>query len=832
MTKIYYYAALLAATMSVTACQDYAPEFSPEEIRYKQEFKKMFGEIDPQQDWNLASRASVQVTVGETSQVRIYALNADKYQIVGDYSNVSGTQTLSVDVLEGISELMVTDGNTAVKTTVGGSVSFGSATRSLYPGTYGDGDIVAVSGSDGERKIFTRQEVQAWNTVLPEIAVSGESNGLSSMQTHKLCNLNKVTKDFLMVSTGTFYLYPLFYLTNQINTVGIYIKEGNTFKYAPLYTIRSGDELQTGNWGDWYTINGSYDDPVNRIDYDYAANGYTNDNFTPAVWTEYTAPDGTSNGYVGGNFYKYNSTSGQYEWQSGGQTLQDGTKFKTLTTLAQTRNYVWANVGYSMANTDGSLPTTVDKVRSRPIKVTIPEGTVFGFYLQLGGSATSPTPTFYSQSELNSDMDYVLAFDSEGIVDPSNTTLSSTKHACHVVNFEIDGTTYLGFEDWTNTNQESDMDFNDVMMVISGAKPTVIDEDPTTASWVLACEDLGNSFDTDYNDVVFRVEHVSGRTTATVTPLAAGGTLASHVFFNSQDLGEIHQMFGAAPQNSGSYSPINVGSSRGNAGHQKTITVDKDFTMTSYQVGESNQGNANMGGFSVKVLPSGAAAGSNSFGEASVVSAPSVGKIPEIICLPYSYTVEDTPTTGKKTTYTWAWSQELKTLAAKSGVTTYGAGSYPEFANWVNDHNSNTDWYMHPTEGLTVAESKVVEDMAVGGGDDGNGGNSDPYIANGYSKLTQQEIIGGWKRGFDLSELKSAITSGNVEIVFVASAWNNGCTVHLGSSTDVTSWVNWSFSKVNDTTYSATKSISELTTDYIYCCSANAEPTMYYKAVQ
>lgn len=49
--------------------------------------------------------------------------------------------------------------------------------------------------------------------------------------------------------------------------------------------------------------------------------------------------------------------------------------------------------------------------------------------------------------------------------------------------------------------------------------------DPEPMSWIFACEDLGGSFDYDFNDVVWEVIHAAGTTELKVKLLAAGGTL-------------------------------------------------------------------------------------------------------------------------------------------------------------------------------------------------------------------------------------------------------------------------------------------------------------------
>lgn len=73
----------------------------------------------------------------------------------------------------------------------------------------------------------------------------------------------------------------------------------------------------------------------------------------------------------------------------------------------------------------------------------------------------------------------------------------------------------------------------------------------------IMCEDLGNTFDFDFNDVVFDVyfENVSGRTDAVITLQAAGGTLPIFVGVTpDNDQYEAHRLL----ENSSS-TPVNVG---------------------------------------------------------------------------------------------------------------------------------------------------------------------------------------------------------------------------------------------------------------------------------
>ena len=702
----YVFMPVAAALMvSLAACSDYDNGYTQKELQYAKDFKAVFGEIDSEQDWNVAERTSVTVTTQQNSQVKIYALVDGTYSLVGDYSNVSGTRELGIDVRKGVTDLIVSDGNEAVKTTVGGSANLGG-TRTVHE----------IEGAVTIKKITDPAGVTIGETLYPmykEVskadyeAVTDEKTGAvpeigdghrTNVDGNCYTNLNRVVHDFSYVSTGKFVVYPYYWQTSNTNTIGIYYYEGGQRIEVPLYTIKGGDELQyltkPGQEPYWQDIF-DFTDPRNARDYNWAAAGYTSANFKPAVWTV-----------------------NQY----------DNTKYD-LTKVAQilvTPNGSWQS--YTGGNCNEIFSSySAQMVRGQGIVVDIREGTVFGMYL-LDASGFK----CYSQSELNTSDQC-----GPGVTDDGQNKAGSVKNdnslrPSYASTFHVGDQMFLGFEDWANQWKNSDMDFNDVVFAFSGATPTVINEDKEAGTWLLACEDLGGSFDTDYNDVVLKVEHVSGQKTATVTPLAAGGTLASYIFYNDpvansygeQCLGEIHQLLGATPAASGSYAPINAGSSRGTAGTPKTINVDENWSMAYYSAADWNTTeqykNYNMGGFEIRVLNSGTdpltgdiSSTNSAFGDGSRIAAPDKGEAPMMLCLPYTY--RKTGTDGKTREYVWAWSQELYSLSAGQG---YGDGTYPMFAEWVKDHTKNTDWYMYPSGG-TVSELILAESDENGEGGEG-----------------------------------------------------------------------------------------------------------------
>ena len=227
--------------------------------------------------------------------------------------------------------------------------------------------------------------------------------------------------------------------------------------------------------------------------------------------------------------------------------------------------------------------------------------------------------------------------------------------------------------------------------------------------------------------MVLKINHISGQDYATITPLAAGGTLASYIFFidpqgaGSRDkcFGEVHQLFGVEAMTSGEYEAINVlDNNRGPQGREIRFSVDEDWSMAYYSSDtwdESSQYAPNMGGFEIRTLPKGEAPISNAdlgpasvnsekFSGASRIPAPDKGKAPFIICLPYSYTTTNIPSVGKKTEHVWAWPQEFV------GITS----CYPEFAAWVGDMTTHGDWYKNRrANSRTVDPLEIVTDMTA-----------------------------------------------------------------------------------------------------------------------
>lgn len=809
-------------SLAVAGCSDYDNGYSEQAIKFAQDFRKTFGDIDPEQDWNLAERQFVTVSTQTESEVKIYAKVDDAYAIVGDYEGIKGTRTLGYDVVEGTTEIIVSDGKEGIKTTANGVVVFGQGTRgTAWEGTTEGVTVTKLTGTTEINGVTypgskspTDAEIQNVLTQVPEMQNNISKGGIYS--------------DFHYTSTGSFIIYPYYWNTSSINTVGIYYTDKNgEYHEVDIYTADGEVEYEEtysqtatkrpNDWGiklngssNWETVpNGNFhmNDWSTETDasglrtpfIEYwksagnalgtaqiektinAATFNTNKHYLVMIEARLMNESGNIDETGSVTFYAndasivmtsdaFNSHD-TYQGHSEIYSDMDGTKRMWVRCKPDSNGKI--KVGFNLENIKsnwfafnnlkvfdsehldpGYLTGRNDNFyqstdRGQGIRVDIPEGVTFGMYVKktdtsntYGASGSGTNWTLYSDKQKNKDAGY--NFDENKF--------------CYASTFYMGDQMFIGLEDWPN----GDCDLNDFVLAFDGCKPIIINEDPKTSTWLVACEDLGGTFDIDYNDIVFSVEHISGQTTAKLTPLAAGGTLASYIFFqdplttngaNDKCFGEIHQLFGVASQASGSYDIINANSRYEKSAPAITFNVDKDWTMAYYSIGEdggtaySRSGQSvNMGGFEIRTLP----IGEDSPATLSIDDSRFTGRsiqpsvlegnatnVPFILCIPYPYTRYNYPTAGKKTSYVWAWPVEYQHI-------TDGTGPYPDFGEWVTDHTKKTDWYKNKTT-LEDYEMTTVDELILSSGDmtpaEKNGDYSElkPSPLSNRGKLTIQQ---------------------------------------------------------------------------------------------
>lgn len=144
---------------------------------------------------------------------------------------------------------------------------------------------------------------------------------------------------------------------------------------------------------------------------------------------------------------------------------------------------------------------------------------------------------------------------------------------------QINGNYYLAFDYWHAKNSEAshfveaDGFYNDWILKLSNGEHQ---EDYYTRR--IMCEDLGNTFDWDWNDVVFDVTTytLGGKYYAMITLQAAGGTLPIYV---GDENHEAHAMFGVSTD-----TPVNVNA----PGNQKRPAVVYSIELTNDQLVDIN----------------------------------------------------------------------------------------------------------------------------------------------------------------------------------------------------------------------------------------------------
>ncbi len=265
------------------------------------------------------------------------------------------------------------------------------------------------------------------------------------------------------------------------------------------------------------------------------------------------------------------------------------------------------------------------KFYSRSYTVTPDKNLVAGIYVEVNGEF------YYTEKELNPD---------------------GKAHFANTAKLNSDGTdktyTYLCFDD----PDTDDKDYNDVVLYTPRQITPVTENE---IAWTVACEDLGGTYDYDFNDIIFRVSHVAGNDYATIIPTAAGGTIPAYLYYNETPISEEwHKHFGSAGYDSSTM--INTGK-----GPEETLVwiiriegIPTDWSMSAFSSKD--------GGINVRVKR----------GElVQTVTAPSKGEAPQMLVLPFE----------------WSWPTELTRITK----------GYPDFGTWGENYQDN-EWVNNKVE--------------------------------------------------------------------------------------------------------------------------------------
>lgn len=640
--------AIATGTLVLSSCTDdknYYDENYKKEL-YAANWEKQFGQIDPNQDWCMAAQKTVNITVDGTKTVQILTGNPylNEGKLVGEFT-VTNQLSAKIDLLKGLSVIYVAQRNE-------------DGTKDVRTINVSDDGTFNVNFSSSAAKARTRA-----------VTRSGDRSCV----------------EFTTVDRCTPYATRLWYYSDQWNTYNSNFWDEATKKY--------------NNWGDTYyyvgdnaygndvVVDQSILEAIKEIVPENEKSSYYNtiiqdvdlivkeDGPITLTLASATTSNNAAIGYYIYTDKKVDNTDPCPEWLTGewlkdngytgdwdkSYTLETRTGITDAQKLAD-KFVIIPNV-QSIKSTGSDNCKTINLLYKNPstgeISETFPAGTKIAFFIVPaancnGSSYIDAKRTVFSFADMNVDAHRTSVGDGYYTGFSSDTYSSS-----HAATFKVQDKIVIGFED-AHAYSSTDFDYNDCIFLLDGnfneeiIPDPIPEETPEPQSWILACEDLGDVDDFDFNDVVFSVSHVAGTTTATVTPLAAGGTLASKLYFGSTPKGEIHSFWGESGKaTDGVYPMINT-TSKGSEGESFEITVGENFTMTD-----------NMGGFSIIVEQGGNSAD-------AVIAAPEAGEAPQMICVPG----------------TWLWPTERTNINAAYPSFT-GSGLWddavnPWYKNWVS----------------------------------------------------------------------------------------------------------------------------------------------------
>lgn len=718
--------------LSFVACSDYDNGFTDKEIAFQEAFKQRFGVIDPEQDWNLATRGTLKVNFKEETNVKIYSKNplAPGAVLMANY-NVSAPSVLGFDMPEGTKDVFVQ----------------ATSNRGMIVNGYVDmianeGEVVPMDDVENEVPETTIIDVDeptelfVYQKQVPK--QDDEYNKEPQVNTYKLYSLDKV-------KTTTPNAWKVGDFRKILSTYEVTTADGTVVTRQGVF--KEGKN----NWFQWM-VNGVDGKTLNDNAF------ITTAEKTPiSVTLNYRNTSNTSNKFA---YFYYEGDLPSYEniklynlidkptdtqdeygkdyvtwnaWDSNKMTpFNGGLSEEYVTDNMKVQGTTFHLVYFGKA---GSSSTEGQLTSLTPIEISyeFPEDVNIGFAI------IQPQESIKEEGDAEgaNRTDYVWfsIADLNPTATDWNTSGFNGENYSAAATFFYNGTTFLGFEDCPINVEEADdserkgeytSDYNDLLFWITGSIDDVgdVDEDPEIPlqGWIISAEDLGTTDDIDYNDVVIEVQHASGvdGQYVYVTPLAAGGTLASYLYFKDRLVGassglsgEIHALLDdnyKQELTSGDYEPLNVKAKTiTKKGKPIPVNVGVNFSLSPSEVGAENP-DANMGGFNIRVVPQGKKKSElEKEGVAlqklqRIQNSGTTGEAPFVICTPNSWSRtenrdgEDWIISGH---YRWPWEQ--------CNITKAYSENEHSFEKWVANKSDAIDWYAYPEPSLTCAPGVISE---------------------------------------------------------------------------------------------------------------------------
>lgn len=326
-------------------------------------------------------------------------------------------------------------------------------------------------------------------------------------------------------------------------------------------------------------------------------------------------------------------------------TLKEGDAYSQPSSNPKRDGYVFK--GWAISDAQGT-----------PISGSTTPGTIHGTmgtegicYFAIWEPVTVMPDTYTVKWHLNYSMTGHLTDDSD-LFASTPGLLDGAAYDSPASNPSVGGKVFRG---WSTTynNADNDATLNPIHGTIQSADVCyfAIWSDPVInyQSWIFACEDLGGTFDYDFNDVVWEVKRTNneGVTSTKLRLLAAGGTLPFTLYYDGVKVCTKQDAFGT------SSTPINAGSNTTIKPVQEYDIADKDWSVVE-----------NYKKFSVAVDGGSGTTWVTAYDMNNTLS----NKTPQVIILP-----------GE-----WEWPTETTPIDK----------AYPSFTNWVTNGAavSWSDW--------------------------------------------------------------------------------------------------------------------------------------------
>ena len=591
--NLFLYSTVLLLNCFLTSCLD-IDDVLEERVnnRYQYYWDQVIGRVNPEHTWSMATNVTAhiqlsnQVSGQETVKIYTKAITNSQSRLLAK-KVISNNESVSFDILKGSTEVFVRveDEN--------GNISI----NDYFP-------------IDSNNEVFVGNKLQGRNASTCNVT-KGESINIDNKKFYYLVGNNTIKDNNAQWKIGDYSnLFAYYGIDNEKN--GLFAEKLNNrdrwqnyidMEKGVVYNTKGETEISLTylfgagwNWnevGYYYYFEG--EDPDNADRYILIEDGRPQSNLT---WISLATGNtdvkiyDKNNGVTGSKRVE-NTNDDPFEKPEAGK--QVGRMI-----LGNMYNYS----DHAASVVQGTEYKLVYFDKEGKASYTFPKDCRIGiFFFSVWhnnyNSATAPKSHNLNVSYLW----YSTPSDSRAIHKNGNYNIDYTSdnkqtHLC--VTYKFGGTTILGIEDkprpTTFTNPAGyDYDMNDMLFKVKGnlnlhGNPPIeiYTIDPEEYSWIVACEDLGSTFDTDFNDAVFRLSYNSSgnnNSDLVITPLAAGGTLPIYLYYGENNIGgdEFHTLINEdiKPEN-GRYPVLHADRKRDeNNARTFTIPVPNNFSIAN-----------------------------------------------------------------------------------------------------------------------------------------------------------------------------------------------------------------------------------------------------------